>query len=283
MTRYTATVALALISLAGPFGRGAAPLAAQIIEGEVLAHDTGEPLHAVELTLLDPAGEAVDTTLSDSAGEFRLEAPEPGVWRVAAELIGRGRVVSDSLQVDEGRALTLEIRMAVAPVQLDEPVVVVAEWSTMSPDIADFHRRRQRGERTGIGDFFHGEKIERRLGSRPTDLLRELPGVRVARSTRSGGQVVLMRGGCVPAIFIDGSQINRASTHESLDQYVSLQSIEGIEVYRGPQQPGGRFFDANGCGVILVWTKRGYFSDGPFPWGKMLVGLALVAVLLVLR
>ncbi|MFW6330933.1 MAG: TonB-dependent receptor plug domain-containing protein [Gemmatimonadota bacterium] len=275
------TAAMILIG-AGALAGAPAALAAQIVEGRVVAHESEEPLNAVELTLLGAEGPPADTALSDSTGTFRLVAPEPGVWRVAAALIGYGRVVSHPLEIDDQRALRLEVRMAVEPVELDEPIVVVAEWSTMSPDIAEFHRRRQMGERMGMGVFFYGEELERWAGMSPTDVLRMVPGVQVTQRGRTREQVVLMRGRCVPAIYLDGMQINRFDAHDSLDRYVSIESIEGIEVYRGSQQPG-RFHDPSGCGLVLVWTKRGYYTDEPFPWRKFLIGLALMGGLLLLR
>ena len=148
------------------------------------------------------------------------------------------------------------VRMTVDPVQLDEPLIVVVPRGYGSPDLEEFWKRVERGERSGFGDYLYGEALERGT-LYASDVLRSVPGVRVASGRIGDGQLVLMRGGCIPAIYIDGTMVNRARRGDSLDMWVNLLDIEGIEVYKGAEQPGGRYFDHSGCGLVLIWTKRG--------------------------
>lgn len=277
-----ALLALAVGSLViGP--AAATPLAAQTIEGRVFEPEEGTPLPGVHLRLLGLEDRPVASTFSDDSGHFHIRAPGPGSWRLAADLLGYGSAVSDSIPLSEDELVRVEIRMAVDPIRIDDPIVVVGKPPFVAPDIADFNRRRERGEKMGIGHFIYGEELERVAGP-PSDLLRMVPGVHVSRGGRGGGQVIHMRGGCVPAVYIDGSQINRFSRGESLDSYVDVFSIEGIEVYRGMQQPGGRFLDRTGCGLVLVWTRRGeYDSESPFSWLRLAAGVALILGILLLR
>lgn len=269
--------AAALLALAGSGFFATLPAAAQTITGAVVDPETEAPLSGVHVRLLDDAGDAVGATFTEDDGRFRLAAPGPGTWRLAAELLGRATITSAPLDIEEDEVVRVEIRMGVDAVRIEEPVVITAR---RSPPDHEFHRRRMRGERTGFGYFIHGDDLDF-FGSSPTDLLRRVPGVSV-RSNALLGQVVSMRGGCVPAVFIDGMQINQHDRSESLDTYVAVQTIEGIEVYKGPHSTG-RFVDRSGCGLVLVWTKRGEVDAGrPFSWTRLLVGLGLVAGLLLL-
>lgn len=293
-SRAPALMAGLLLGLAGPIAGWlpaslATPLAAQTVSGTVVDPEEGDPLSDVRLRLLDSGDREAAAVFSDDSGRFLLTAPRAGWWRIAAELLGYGSVRSEPLDLRAGDTLTVEVRMALEPLQIQEPVVVRGKPSIMSLDITEFERRRRWGERSGLGHFIYGEEIDRGRPGRPTDLLRRVPGVTVS-GTSGYGQVVQMRGGCVPAIFIDGGQINsggqsgRFGGMTSLDTYVDVASIEGIEVYRGAHQPGGRFVDRSGCGLVLVWTRRGeYDPEARFSWLRLLVGLGLAASLLLLR
>lgn len=276
------TLVTALILAVAP-ATDPAPLAAQVIEGRVLEPETDSPLTGVHLRLLDPDDRAAATAFSNDSGLFRIAAPAPGAWRLAAELLGYGTAVSDTIELAEDQRVRVEVRMAVEPVRIEDPIVVVGE-RRLAPDIEAFHRRRERGEMSGFGHFIDSEDVARHVGGPPTDLLRMIPGVRITGGRHGTDQIIRMRGGCVPAIFIDGSRINRFSPGESLDSYVSVSSIEGIEVYKGSHQPSGVHFDPSGCGLVLVWTRRGEFdSEGTFSWLRLALGLALVLGLFFLR
>lgn len=96
-----------------------------------------------------------------------------------------------------------------------------------------------------------------------------------------------MGGGCVPAMYIDGVPINRSNRTDSLDDFVTVLNIEGIEVYRGPSTQIGHIYDPSGCGLVLVWTRGGHGggeTDTPNRWLKLAVTLATIGlVLLVTR
>lgn len=267
--------ALAVAALAAAAGLAApAALPAQTVEGRVVDPGAGTGLAGVHLRLLDDEHRIAASAFSDDSGHFHITAPVPGRWRIAGELLGYGNARSDLLELDAADTVRVEIRMAIEPVRIDEPVVIVGEPVYGSPDIADFHRRRERAERGGQGYFIHGETLDRAAGP-PTSLLRTVPGVSLVRARR--GQVAQMRGGCIPALYVDGTHINAFNNAESLDTYVDVQSIEGIEIYRGAQQPGGRFFDRRGCGLILVWTQHGaHDPDEELSWKRLAIGIGLL-------
>jgi hypothetical protein len=259
-------------------------VAAQSIRGTVMDEADDRPLDAVHLVLLDSAGTTLGETLSDEDGWFVLAPPEPGRWIVAADLIGYGDMRSELLDVERGEQLTVEIRMAVEAVAL-EPLVVVGRISYMNGDLRSFYERMSRGRRSGLGDFISREDIENRGPLEASDLFRGRAGVRAVRGRTGYGAGLRMAGGCVPAIYIDGTHINRFNPYDSLDDYVAVQAIEGIEIYRGAGSQVDRFYDPRGCGLILVWTKRGV-AEGegrPFSWKRLVIGLTLLGGLLLLK
>src|SRR5439155_17019054 len=60
-----------------------ANLSAQLVEAGV-ARDAkrGTPLECLHVALLDSAGRAIQHTVTDATGQFLLEAPRPGRYRV---------------------------------------------------------------------------------------------------------------------------------------------------------------------------------------------------------
>lgn len=256
---------------------------AQVVEGIVFEPSALRPISGVELQLLGPDDRRVASEVSDAYGRFRLAAPAAGSWRVAAALIGYGTARSDLIELEAGQTVSIEIRMSVDPVEIEQDVVVLGDAAIMSGEIEQFHRRRRLGEKTGLGHYIYGADLER-VSGRPSGLLRTVPGVSLARGAAGRGQVIQMRGGCIPAIYIDGAHINAFNRAESLDIYLDIGSIEGIEVYRGSQQAGGRFHDQNGCGLVLVWTHRGqYDTDGTFGWKRVAIVLGILVAIFALR
>ncbi len=271
-----ATPLLLALLLVTPVAGGA-----QTIEGRVLEYGTDEPLADVDVYLLADPDRKVALAFTDSTGLFRIAAPSAGSWRVGAELIGYGAVRSEPLDLADEATVQVEIRMAIEPVEIEDAVVVVAPRS-LSPELDAFWKRVRRGERTGFGDFIYGESLERST-LYPSDAVRMIAGVRVVPGRMGEGQRIVMRGGCIPLIYLDGMELNRMRRGESLDNYVSLSDIEGIEVYRGAEQPGGAYFDQSGCGLVLVWTKRGEPDGRAFSWTRLALGAALILGVLFVR
>lgn len=271
---------IALLLVAAAASAAHRPVTAQEITGVVVEHTTDHAVPDVAVRLLDGEGRAVDSTLSDEDGRFRLAVPRAGTWGIAAERVGYGKAGSDSLAVPDHGTLDIEIRLSIRPLALDSAIRVTASPSFRNADIEEFHRRRLEG--SGFGHFIHGEAIERGIGGSASDLLQSVPGVRISSGRPGAGSIVRMRAGCVPAVYIDGMQINRLSLTESMDTYVSVQNIEGIEVYRG-HDPGGRFFDRRGCGLVLIWTRRGEGNTGGPGLRRILLFLGLFGAAILLR
>jgi hypothetical protein len=274
-----------IVTLVALVGLGWVPARAQQggVFGATVEHHTEEPLAGVRVTLIDVNGRTQSAAYSDEDGDFQLELPHEGQWTVAAELIGYGSVQSDPVLAGPHDRVTVEIRLTIEPVTIEEPIVVTAV-ARMNPDLRDFYTRMERGRKSGFGRFMSREDIDRIRPIEPTDVLRMTPGVRVVQGGVGRGKGLRMSGGtCVPAIYIDGVQINRVDARDSVDDFVAAQAIEGIEVYRGAQQVG-RFFDRAGCGLVLVWTRRGEPDPtGSRSWLRLAIGSALFGLLFLLH
>lgn len=268
--------ALALAAAAGA-------VAAQVISGTILESATGAPLVGATVAVLDGEGAASEgEAVTDDDGRFTVRLPHADRWVLSVERLGFHPFVSDPFQVRTSEWLVVEVTLAADAIALD-PIVVTARRTVGSSAIRDFYDRRDRGARSGFGRFVVREEIERGAPRHPTDLLYTVAGVRVVRGLPGRGQGVRMSGGCVPAIYIDGMQINRANPHDSVDDFVNVLDIEGIEVYRGPGSQVGHYHDPRGCGLLLVWTRAGVHDpDGRFSWRPILTALAAIGALFFL-
>ena len=116
------------------------------------------------------------------------------------------------------------------------------------------------------GTFVGREEIEERIGavSNVTELLTGMPGVTVLDSKPGMiGSMVVVDGmlsarGCGPLrVFIDGFLVS-IEDFQSFGSLVRPEDVIAIEVYRRaseiPPEYGG---PESGCGVLLIWTRRG--------------------------
>ena len=88
----------------------------------------------------------------------------------------------------------------------------------------------------------------------------------------------MMRGGCVPAVFVNG-----VSTVVSVgvDLSLSPHDIEAVEVYRGSEVPPQ--YRVNTCGAILFWTREPTAQSGERPfWRRLALVAALAGAIVVL-
>lgn len=276
-TFATAALLLAFTGLAGP-------AAAQEVVGIVCEWDSGVGIAGVEVVLLDTAGVAESRAITDAEGRFVIPATRSGAFTLSFFRIGYQAFTSEPIDILTGERLVAEIRLGVEAVPLDA-LIVSGRARQHPPDIEAFYQRLEFGRRSSDGYFISRADMESTHPARTTDLLRSVNGVQVVHRRGGRDTVVLMRGGCVPAIYIDGSHINRVDTQLSLDDYVAPSSIEGIEVYRGAGRAVGHFHDPRGCGLILVWTLRGVRGDsGPVRWKTMAAVLvALLGLLFILN
>lgn len=222
--------------------------------------------------------------MSDDEGDWRLDAPRPGVYYVAAKRLGYRPWMSTATNLRLGAEWSPVFHLQAVPVTLD-PARARAVAIRQHLELNGFFER-QKGN---FGRFVTPEAIDRRQASRITDLLTAIPGVQLVVSGNVGPAQIGLRGSsvtdgalCRPRVFVDGLMYSRgdsrpvrvrpttateqADIEERVDRALSLDdighpsTIAAIEVYRSatqvPAQFGGTSVETL-CGVIVIWTRTG--------------------------
>lgn len=191
---------------------------AQTLSGVVLDSGTGEPIEGVSVMLLDSDERVATGGLSGSSGEFLLDAPWTGRFRLRCERIGYAPSTSSELDLLPPDTFQVEMRLSVEAVEL-APMTIVSEREALviDPRMARwgyYDRRVQYGKSgTGRAYFLEYEAIQERRPGRVTDMFTTLSGVKV-----------------VPP------------------------DLAAIEVYVRAPWPIEYAPAGNACGCILVWT-----------------------------
>lgn len=255
---------LALLALALP-----APATAQVrVVGRVLDDVTEQTVSFARVELLNAYGRVLEVTETDTEGNFSFDV-EKGIKAIRLDVRRLGYMDNrtPALYFDGRTFFQVEIRLDVDAVLL-APLEVVARSSIDRSAVLDgyFHRLR-----TGQGIYITRDNIEARAPVFVTDLLRDVPGVTLVASGAGTRPVVQMSRSlarrCDTQIYIDGFLVNPRSVSLAgrtvdfrIDDVVHPGSVEGIEVYRGLSTIPAEFLDPDAaqCGVIAIWTRRGF-------------------------
>jgi protocatechuate 3,4-dioxygenase beta subunit len=183
---------------------------------------------------------------SRADGHFTITGLPAGTFSVEARMLGYepSRVAVD-LSPQTPATVNLEFKDRVQ--QLSR-VVVMGTPRRGASDIAGFLERAS----NGMGHYITASDQVLKNAIDLTDALRMTPGVQVVPGS-GFGHVILMRGGCVPVVYVDGVQA--PDGYETLDDIVPPQQVAGMEIYAGLGEAPIQY-QSNGCGVLLVWTKR---------------------------
>jgi hypothetical protein len=201
-----------------------------------------KPIQGAKIVVWGTGLEA--TTRAD--GSFSLSGLPAGTFSVEARMLGfePKRVAVDlSTKIPASVDITFKERVP----ELSR-VVIMGKPSRIGLNLDDFLRR----SRTGMGHYITAADNSLKNAYAVSDALRMTPGVRVVPSG-SFGHVILLRGQCAPVVYLDGVQATDG--YKTLDDIVPPQQVAGIEVYAGLGEAPPQY-QSNGCGVILVWTKR---------------------------
>ena len=185
-------------------------------------------------------------TRSRADGRFTLTGLPAGTFSVEARMLGyEPQRAAVDLSPQTPATVDLEFKDRVQ--QLSR-VVIMGKPSRTPNDIMGFLER----SRTGMGHYITASDNALKNAITATDALRTTPGIQVVPGS-SFGHVILMRGGCVPVVYVDGMQMQDG--YETLDDIVPPQQVAGMEIYAGLGEAPMKY-QSNGCGVLLVWTKR---------------------------
>lgn len=261
------------------------------LRGRVVAVEDGRALAAATVILGE--GQDARTVVTDSAGRFVADGLAPGSLRVVVRYLGfasRTAVIaipSPSSGGGPGHApsaggtgrappggdtLGFTLRMDTRPVPLPALSVTVEGAAEDLGKLAGFRERRARG----FGHFLDRKEIEKTPGHRLSDVLRSVPGIRVARcpgkappvgcwtvEPAHGPTKRLGAGGlCKFTFYVDGARATMVRYFGSagfggLDEIVGdKDDLAAVEVYTGPAQIPPQFSGVGaGCGVVAIWTR----------------------------
>ena len=241
MTRLQRALLLALAS-ATPVAAAAQSNA--LVFGRVLA-DSARPISGADVSI--PALER--DTRTDSAGRFRFTALPAGRHLIQIRALGYQPRYAIR-QVGAGDTASGDIQLSRTATTLD--TVVVRAESPAFFGYREFERRRK----TGIGHYLTYSQLEKQRNRRLSDVLRMIPGVRLAPLPRGFGYVALSRSGCPMDIYLDGLQVSGRQVRitMSIDDF-NVTELGAVEVYSGPAETPAEFSSMSGCGAIVLWTR----------------------------
>jgi len=229
---------------------------AQVVRGRLIDLNTDQPIPRAYVALMDEQYRFVASTVSDSAGEFRLAAPRPVSLMLYAALDGYYAMNSDVLELSTADTVDLEFRLQPIIIQLDTLAARVRSRLPVNPRLerVGFYDR----QRQGLGSYVTRESLEAASpAARLGDVLRRLPGLIVGEDgsirVRTGGA---LGGGCsAPLVFLEGAPW-ALDEHRGVNAFYP-NDVEAVEVYTHlgslPAQYGGA---SSACGVILIWLRR---------------------------
>jgi hypothetical protein len=237
----------------------AAPRAAhaQRVDGQLLDAETSAPIEGATLRLLDAQGQAVTTAQSGQRGLFTLRAPQAGLYRIQASRLGYREASGGAVDLTAGTEVEVEVRLSSDAVRLD-PLTVTGIPRYERLEQNGFYERRDQFGPDGLksGVFLEQHDIERMNAFYVTEIFTQIPGVRTHRG-------ITMSRDCVPAGVINGvlawpgiGPLSMSAGNPGSGRRISTpRSLVGVEVYTGRNVPAQWMGDADGCGVVMFWTK----------------------------
>ena len=195
--------------------------------------------------------DAVTTT--NEKGEFTLRNLPSGSHVLVARHLG---FAADAVPVDlssrETRSVTVRLPKFVT---IMDPVLVTAR-RTAGLDRVGFARR----QKSGAGYYLGPEQLGRMRPQRVTDILRQVPGLRVHYGpegetvSSSRGPTSLTSSSCVQ-YYVDDMRWQSAMPGD-VNSFVSGHEVVGVEVYQGSATPAQYAGGGMGnCTTIVLWTR----------------------------
>ena len=235
-------IALAVLIVAAPGALGAQARAR--ITG-VVRDSMGLAVAGAEVTLAGSQRRAV----SDPQGSYRVADIPLGRATLRVRRLGFQPLTME-VAVDSVTTYAVDLWLAPVPHQL-APVLVRERREVYDARLAGFEERRAKK----VGHFITRERIERSHSSSLVDLLREVPGVRIAPRGGIDRAVRLRGSSCAPLVFIDGAPASAAEFDLGI---IDPATVEGVEVYSSVATVPSQFVGPRGldrCGVIAIWSR----------------------------
>ncbi|MDZ7740429.1 MAG: TonB-dependent receptor [Bacteroidota bacterium] len=228
---------LSLLILSGGYSQS-------LVEGYILDAETGKPLSGAHIIL----NEANNGFTSDQNGYYKAVMKEAGTCKLKISYIGY-QSQEQSIAIKKGQKLHLDFNLIPGTYRSDEVVVTATRNQSRIDDIPGSIRVISRKE------------IQQMPSEKIDDIIQYATGVNVLRS---GGiytmrPVVSLRGLSGDEqgrtlILVDGVPINKGDTGGVNWNRIDKNSIQRIEIFRGP---GSSLYGNNAMGgVINIITRK---------------------------
>ncbi|MFI5309911.1 MAG: energy transducer TonB [Gemmatimonadales bacterium] len=219
------------------------------VSGVVVSVD-GERIAGAQVRVAELGGSGA---VSDDGGRFEFFVlGDSASRRLVVRRIGF-RPETLAVRFPRADTLPLEFRLVRAS-QLLSTVTVKAEASDLMSTAAQV---RDRQKRSGNGYFVYRDQIIKMDVSRSSDVLRRIPGVRIATGGLGQIDVRLRANNCSPLFWVNGMPL--VGLPFDPDQ-LTVTDIEAIEIYPSAATVPVEFrgpIRSQGCGSIVVWTREG--------------------------
>jgi hypothetical protein len=224
------------------------------IRGIVLDEVGRQPVVAAQVDILEPGR----TASTGRDGRFAFTGLRAAAFIVEVRQVG---YLPARATFDLAAGESVEIIFTLGPQATRLPEVVVEGAEPVHPSMAEFFRRRAEGH----GHFITRQDIERLQPMLLSDLLDQVPGVRL--ECRRGRECWIDMGRAQPSLvgrpvchvqyFVDGVRYGSPADEVDINSF-RPEDIEGIEVYRGASGVPSRYTGRDArCGVVLLWMRIG--------------------------
>ncbi len=252
-------------SLLLTFILAAQPLRAQELAGVVSDSISQKPIVGARLVLLDSSGTAQAVTVTNSDGQFAFKLPGMGEYRLLVSRIGYPPITTRRFIVDAAFTARVSLSLPSTTLTLDTLTVIAKGIERRLQYLADagFYRRRE----VGFGHYLTRADIDKRDALIMSDLLHDMPGVRVTCTgarhcdvTMRAANSMFMRGKCQPSVVLDGVVLRPGGAGRgdlSLDDLINPFNVEALEVYPSPAGVPAQYAGyLSPCGAIIAWSRR---------------------------
>lgn len=208
----------------------------------------GKPIRGARLRVAESGVEAI----TDESGQFLLSNAPSGTQSIEVRAIG---YFPESRTVDLVARQTTSLHVTMATLRNVLDTVRVTAARLFAADRNGFEQRRRTHAQ---GKFFDQHDVVRLRPGSVAQLLYRVPGVSVTGEDFESP--LLMRdmytgGYCTPVVYIDGTAIKDLTVRE-LDALLRPEELDGMEIYARAGQVPSQFTRLDGCGSIVVWTRR---------------------------
>jgi len=218
-----------------------------VITGSVVDAVTHRPIPSAQIRLQGSNG----ASSVSGNGAFTIGHLPFGTSTITVRAIGYLPVDRD-VDVIAGERPSVTIAMSSLKTMLDT-IHVTAE-QLLADDHGFSHRKL-----VGWGKFFDFQDIDRIQPFETADLLRRVPGARIA--TVGFNSRIVMRNPingrytCTPRYFLDGAQLTGIQSTTDLEMIVQPEQLAGVEVYTDHATIPPEFSGASpACGAVVMWT-----------------------------